>query len=64
MRIGPYSAFVKQDGPWWIGWIEDVPGINCREATREELIVSLEETLAVGLEFIRLDRIATQGRLS
>jgi len=23
-----YTAIIKQDGDWWIGWIEKLPGIN------------------------------------
>ena len=30
-----YSAVIKQDGKWWIGWIEEIPGVNCQEETRE-----------------------------
>lgn len=28
-----YTAVVKQDGACWIGWIGEVPGVNCQEAT-------------------------------
>jgi len=45
-----YRAIVKQDGKWWIGWIEEVPGVNCQEATREELMESLRVTLQEVLE--------------
>lgn len=40
-----YTAVLKQDGDWWIGWIEEVPGVNCQERTYEELKQSLEVTL-------------------
>ena len=50
-----YSAVVKQDGDWWIGWIEEVPGVNCQEATREGLLESLRITLGEALEFNRED---------
>ena len=33
-----YTAVVKHRGEWWIGWIEEVPGVNCQERTHEELI--------------------------
>lgn len=49
-----YTAVVKQDGDWWIGWIEEVPGVNCQEATREELLETLRVTLDEALEFNRL----------
>jgi predicted RNase H-like HicB family nuclease len=48
-----YTAVTKQDGAWWIGWIEEVPGVNCQEQTREELLVSLRATLKEALEFNR-----------
>jgi hypothetical protein len=32
-----------------IGWIDQVPGVNCQEATREELIASLRVTLTEAL---------------
>ena len=44
--MNEYTAVIKQDGNWWIGWIEEVPGVNCQEATYEEL----RETLKVTLE--------------
>lgn len=50
-----YTAVVKQEGDWWIGWIEEVPGVNCQEATRDELLVSLKTTLREALEFNRPD---------
>lgn len=50
-----FTAVVKQDGEWWIGWIEEVPGVNCQEATRNELLESLRITLAEALEFNRQD---------
>lgn len=40
-----YTAVVKKRGDWWIGWIEEVPGVNCQEPTREELLESLRATL-------------------
>ena len=56
-----YTAIVKQDGEWWIGWIEEVPGVNCQEASREELIESLQVTLREALEFNRQDALTDAG---
>ena len=50
-----YTAVVKQDGDWWIGWIEEVPGVNCQEMTRKDLLESLRVTLTEALEFNRAD---------
>ena len=58
-----YTAITKQDGDWWIGWIEEVPGVNCQEKTREELIETLKITLKEALEFNRQEarKAAAQG---
>jgi predicted RNase H-like HicB family nuclease len=52
-----YSAISKQDGDWWIGWIEEVPGVNRQEKTREELLKSLRITLKEAIEFNREEAI-------
>lgn len=56
-----YHAVVKQEGGWWIGWIEEVPGVNCQEQSREELLDTLRITLQEALEFNRQDAIAAAG---
>ena len=56
-----YTAVVKQEGDWWIGWIEEVPGVNCQERTHQELIESLKTTLQEAIEFNRQDAIALAG---
>ena len=52
-----YTAVTKQGGGWWIGWIEEVPGVNCQERTRDALLASLRTTLAEALEFNREEAI-------
>lgn len=57
-----YTAVVKQDAGWWIGWIEEVPGVNCQEASRAELLESLRLTLSEALENNRAEaRSAASG---
>ena len=58
---GEYTALVKQDGDWWIGWIEEVPGVNCQERTRDELLESLRETLREALQFNREGALREAG---
>jgi len=43
--INEYSALIKKKSKWWIGWIEEVPGVNCQERSRAELIQTLRVTL-------------------
>jgi predicted RNase H-like HicB family nuclease len=56
-----YTAVVKQEGDWWMGWIEEVPGVNCKEKTYEELKESLGVTLKEALEFNRQDALTAAG---
>ena len=46
-----FTAVTKQDGDWWVGWIEEVPGVNCQERTQEDLLNSLRTTLEEALEW-------------
>lgn len=46
-----YTAVVKQDEGWWIGWIEEIAGMNGQERTQEELLESLKITLKEALDF-------------
>jgi predicted RNase H-like HicB family nuclease len=52
-----YTAVTKQDGEWWIGWIEEISGVNCQEKTREALLESLKCTLKEAIEFNRQEAI-------
>nr|NCS04841.1 type II toxin-antitoxin system HicB family antitoxin [Microcystis aeruginosa G13-11]NCS09371.1 type II toxin-antitoxin system HicB family antitoxin [Microcystis aeruginosa G13-07]NCS18251.1 type II toxin-antitoxin system HicB family antitoxin [Microcystis aeruginosa G13-12]NCS37169.1 type II toxin-antitoxin system HicB family antitoxin [Microcystis aeruginosa G11-01] len=45
-----YTAIIQPDGDWWIGWIEEIPGVNCQEASRDQLLESLKITLSEALE--------------
>ena len=53
-----YTAIVKRAGDWWIGWIEEVPGVNCQERSRSELLETLSITLSEALEFNRQAALA------
>jgi len=56
-----YTAVVKKSGKWWIGWIEEIPGVNCQETTKDELVESLRVTLKEALEFNRREAIEAAG---
>ncbi len=57
-----YMAVIKQDGAWWIGWVEEIPGINCQESTRSDLLDSLRITLVEALEMNREDARRAAGK--
>lgn len=57
-----YTAVVQRDGGWWIGWVEEVPGVNSQGATREELLENLRDALKEALEMNRENaRAAARG---
>jgi len=56
-----YTAVIKQQPECWIGWIEEVQGVNCQETSREELLASLKVTLAEAIEFNRAEAIGAAG---
>jgi predicted RNase H-like HicB family nuclease len=55
--VAMYTAVIKQTEDWWIGWIEEIPGVNCQEVTREALLETLRVTLLEALEFNRQDAL-------
>ncbi|MBF0477661.1 MAG: type II toxin-antitoxin system HicB family antitoxin [Deltaproteobacteria bacterium] len=56
-----YTAVIKKSGRWWIGWVEEIPGVNCQELSRDELIQSLRITLTEALEFNRREALEAVG---
>lgn len=48
-----YGAIVKQDGDWWVGWIEELSGVNSQGQTRDELMDNLRSVLDEALEMNR-----------
>lgn len=56
-----YTAIIKQDGDWWLGWIEEISGVNCQEKSYSELLESLKITLQEALEFNREEALLNAG---
>jgi predicted RNase H-like HicB family nuclease len=57
-----YTAVIQQHGEWWIGWVEEVPGVNSQGQTREELLENLHDALQEALEMNRAEaRAAATG---
>ena len=50
-----YTAIIKHDAGWWIGWIEEVPGVNAQEKTKPALLAALRVVLKEALEFNRAE---------
>ena len=56
-----YTALIKQDAGWWIGWIAEIPGVNCQEHTREALLETLRITLVEAMDTSRQEARQTAG---
>ena len=48
-----YTTIIQQSDGWWIGWVQEIPGVNCQERTRDELLATLEITLRETIEYNR-----------
>ncbi len=57
-----YKAVIKRSGKWWIGWVQEVPGVNCQEKTRSALLESLRVTLEEALKFNRAEARRAAGK--
>lgn len=44
-----YTAVIQQSDQWWIGWVEEIPGVNSQGATRDELLENLQSALEEAL---------------
>ena len=52
-----YTVIYRQDAGWWIGWIKEVPGVNCQERTKEELFETLRITLGEALDMNKREAV-------
>jgi predicted RNase H-like HicB family nuclease len=55
MAESRYTALMKRVDGWWIGWVQEIPGVNAQERTKQELLISLTEALREAIEFNRED---------
>jgi len=48
---------------WCFGWIEEIPGVNCQEYTREELLESfnLARKICEDLAIVMIHRLLSEG---
>ena len=45
-----FTAVFEQDGSWWIGYVEELPGANTQGATLDQARENLKEAVALVLE--------------
>ena len=56
--MATYQAVIQRDGEWWVGWVEEIPGVNSQGATRQELLENLQSALEEAIEMNRADALA------
>jgi predicted RNase H-like HicB family nuclease len=49
-----FTAVVKQDEGWWIGWVEEISGVNSQGKTRAELLKNLRSASKEAVNMILL----------
>mgnify|MGYP001617791867 CR=1 FL=1 len=49
-----FTAVYKKSGKWYLGWVEEVPGVNTQGKTLKEVKENLKEALFLVLETNRI----------
>ncbi len=49
-----FTAIYKKSGKWYLGWIEEIPGVNTQGRTLKETKENLKEALLLILEKIEI----------
>jgi len=58
-----FTAVFEQDGEWWVGFVEELPGANTQGRTLEEARENLKEAISLVIEANReLARRETSGK--
>lgn len=45
-----FTAIYKKQGKWYLGWVEEIPGVNTQGRTLKEAKDNLKEALSLILE--------------
>ena len=58
------TAVYKKSGKWYLGWIEEIPGVNTQGETLKETKENLKEALFLVLQANKaMSRKATKGKV-
>ena len=41
MKLQTFNAIIRKDEGWWIGWVQEIPGVNSQGKTHTELLKNL-----------------------
>ena len=62
INMNKYTAVIQRDGDFWVGWIEEISGVNSQGSTRAELLENLQSALQEALQMNRLDARSAAGK--
>jgi len=48
--VKEFTAVYKKSGKWYLGWVEEIPGVNTQGRTLKETKENLKEALSLILE--------------
>lgn len=48
-----FTAIYQKHGTWYVGWVEEIPGVNTQGRTLSEVKSNLKEALSLILEINR-----------
>jgi len=59
------TAVYQKHGKWYLGWVEEIPGVNTQGKTLKEVKENLKEALGLVLEVNRtiLEKERPRGRV-
>ena len=57
-----FTAVYKKSGKWFIGWVEEIPGVNTQGRTLKETKENLKEALSLILDINKsLTKVSERG---
>jgi len=61
-----FTANYKKSGGWYLGWVEEIPGVNTQGKTLQEVKKNLKEALGLVLEINRslIKKEMAQGKVN
>jgi predicted RNase H-like HicB family nuclease len=52
-KMERFTVIYEHKPPWWIAWVEELPGANTQGRTLEEAMENLQEAIQLILEELR-----------
>lgn len=57
-----FTAIYKKSAKWYLGWVEEIPGVNTQGKTLKETKENLKEALLLVIEANRISNKAGFGK--